>query len=56
MSQNFIGTNAVTISISILPLYPAGTVDHFADGSDVWTGPAVETADMVKTPDGYTYA
>lgn len=56
MSQNFIGTNAVTIAISILPLYPAGTVDHFADGSDVWTGGAVETADMVKTPDGHTYA
>ena len=50
--MNFIGTNAVSIAVSILPLYPAGAVDHFANGSDVWTGEAVETADMEKTPDG----
>ena len=56
MSMNFVGTNAVTIAVSILPLYPAGAVDHFADGSDVWTGGATETADIVKTPDGHTYA
>lgn len=53
--MQYVGTNAVSIAISILPLYPAGAVEHFADGSDVWTGNAVETADMVKTPDGYTY-
>lgn len=54
--MQYVGTNAVSIAISILPLYPAGAVEHFADGSDIWTGNAVETADMVKTPDGYTYA
>lgn len=54
--MNFIGSNAVDINISMLPLYPAGKVEHFADGTDVWTGSAKETADMVKTPDGYVYA
>lgn len=53
--MNFTGTNAVSIAVSILPLYPAGAVEHFANGSDVWTGEAVETADMEKTPDGYAY-
>lgn len=56
MGMNFIGTNAVSIAVSVLPLFPAGAVDHFADGSDVWTGNATETSDMVKTPDGYSYA
>ena len=56
MSMNFIGTNAVSITVSVLPLFPVGAVDRFADGSDVWSGGATETSDMVKTPDGYTHA
>ncbi len=55
-NMNFIGSNAIKISVSILPLYPAGAVDHFPSDADVWTGNAVETADMVKTADGYEYA
>ena len=54
-NQGFIGSNAVEIAISILPVYPAGVVESFASESDVWTPDDVETADMVKTVDGYVY-
>lgn len=54
MSRN-IGTNAVSISVVMLPLYPGGAVEDFAAESDVWTGDAYETADAFLTPDGNTY-
>ncbi len=57
MSKNkgAIGSNAVEIAVSILPLYPAGVVESFATDSDVWAPDDVETADAVKTVDGYVY-
>lgn len=55
MSGKSIGSNAVSIAISLLPIYPAGAVEDFADSSDVWSGNAYETADAVMTPDGQFY-
>ena len=54
-NQGFIGSNAVEIAISILPVYPAGVVESFSSDSDVWAPDDIETADMVKTVDGYVY-
>lgn len=54
-NQGSIGSNAIDISISILPIYPAGVVESFGIDSDVWTPEDIETADAVKTLDGFIY-
>lgn len=54
-NQGAIGSNAIEITMVILPLYPGGAVESFAADSDVWAPDDIETADAVKTPDGYVY-
>lgn len=55
MPVKSIGSNGVSISVSLTPIYPAGTVEEFPTEGDVWKVDDYQTADMVMTPDGQAY-